>query len=126
MLDVSSKFKEKNLCNPLETYPYLKADPYFYDSTSTSPRLSNSMSDSFRQLINQTFYTTDTTLTDNQKLDYIVSTLSKEQKANFNMADIVCTIPKRQIITDADFLSKQMKFSAVTNYVTIKHFNHFI
>ena len=48
--------------------------------------------------------------------------LTDQELANFNMASIICKIPKRQIISDADYLSKEINSSSITNYVSYKQF----
>lgn len=117
MLDVSSKFKEKYLCNPLEAYSFLKASPYFYNSSSLSPRITKSINENFRTLINEKFTLSDARLTDEEKLEVLYNQLTDQEKANYNLANIICRIPKKSLITDADFLSKEMQFNSFTNYV---------
>ena len=36
------------------------------------------------------------------------------------MAALICKIPKRQIISDADYLSKEINISSITNYVSLQ------
>lgn len=45
--------------------------------------------------------------------------LTIDQQASYNLASLVCKIPKRQIISDADLLSKELNVSAVSSYVII-------
>ncbi len=122
MLDVSSKFKEKYLCNPLESYTYFKASPYFYNGTlnSISPKMTNSISENFSDLIEQSFAqyrSLAKNYTDTQMLLTIYNKLNNQEKANWNLADILCRIPKKQLITDADFLSKEISSNSFINYV---------
>lgn len=49
--------------------------------------------------------------------------LTDQEIANFNMAAIICKIPKRQIISDADYLSKEINISSITNYVSYNNFS---
>jgi hypothetical protein len=118
---VSSKFKEKYLCNPLEAYTYFKADAYFFNGTqkSSSPRLSETINEDFKWIINQEFpklNPENSTYSYEEKLHRIVKGLTPQQQADYNLADIICRIPKKQLITDADFLTKQIQMSSFSNY----------
>ena len=47
-----------------------------------------------------------------------LANLTAQEVANYNLASIVCKIPKRQLISDADYLSREINISSITNYVS--------
>ncbi len=121
-MDVSNKFKEKYMCNPLEIYTYFKASPYFYNGTlnSASPKMTGSISESFHSLIVERFakyQVAGKNYSDTQMLAMLYNSLTAQEKSNWNLANILCRIPKKQLITDADFLSKETSFNSFINYV---------
>lgn len=42
---------------------------------------------------------------------------TKDETANYNLASIVCKVPKRKLINDGDMISKQINVSFLSNYV---------
>lgn len=40
-----------------------------------------------------------------------------EEQASYNLAALICKLPKRKLITDAEFLTKQIDYAALNNYV---------
>lgn len=97
VLNFSSKIKEKNLCTPMTAMSNLIASSYFNNSQQLNDLLNTSPNPAVRNLTNT-------------------------QLVNYNMANLVCSIPKRQIISDADFLFKQLNISFFTNYVKSSFF----
>ena len=97
MLNFSSKFKEKDLCDPLEAYPYFKASPYFYTLLNPMALLLGNNSNSNNSMI----------------------TLTTDELASYKLSQVICKIPKRQLITDADLLSQQVNILSLANYVSI-------
>nr|QNH67915.1 ATP-binding cassette transporter subfamily A member 1-like protein X3 [Brachionus plicatilis] len=87
-LNFSSSIKEKNLCDPLKAMSYIKASAYFYQ---------------------------DPIYFDKESAQ-IFKNFSKEENSNYNLADLICKLPKRKLINDADLLSKQINVSFISNY----------
>nr|UOU03310.1 ATP-binding cassette subfamily A1-like 3 [Brachionus rubens] len=86
-LNFSSSIKEKNVCDPMKAMSYIKASKYFYKNVS---------------------FDSDPFLLDKN--------LTYDEIANYNLASLVCKIPKRKLINDGDFLSKQINVSFISNY----------
>ena len=99
MLNFSSRLKERYLCNPKDASAFFKASDYFYRKDPTSLNKMNTTSIS---LFN---YTSNLTLATPQEI------------ANYNMASTICKISKRQFISDAEFLSKEINYPLLSNYV---------
>lgn len=83
--------------------------------------MSQMIDDNFKYMINQEFpmlapSSKEQTFSFDQKLTTIVGGLTAQEQANYNMADIICRIPKKQLITDADFLAKEIQTSSLSNY----------
>ena len=49
---------------------------------------------------------------------------SPEEQASYNLAALICKLPKRKLITDAEFLTKQIDYSALNNYVIQSPVDH--
>ncbi len=94
MLNFSSKLKEKYLCDPVDAVSFFKASDYFYHSYPTK--------------INATLSADNKT---------VGKPLSPEQIANQNLASIICKVSKRQLISDAEYLSKEINYVSISNYV---------
>ncbi|CAF0899716.1 unnamed protein product, partial [Brachionus calyciflorus] len=86
-LNFSSSIKEKYLCDPLKTMSYVKASSFFYKNVTF---------ESDPNLMNKNF--------------------TYDEIANYNLASLVCKIPKRKLINDGDLLSKQINVSFLSNY----------
>lgn len=48
-----------------------------------------------------------------------IRNMSDQQVANYNLANLICQIPKRQLISDGEFLAKKLNINFVSNYVKI-------
>ena len=72
----------------MNAYTYFKATDYFYNKTTS--------------LI----------------MPPAPSNFTGQEIANYNLASILCKIPKRQLISDADYLSKEINIAALSNYVS--------
>lgn len=90
-MNFSSSIKEKDLCDPLKAMSYIKASNYFYQ---------------------------DPIYLDIQSAQ-VLRNLSKEENSNYNLANLICKLPKRKLINDADLLSKQINVSFLSNYVSL-------
>lgn len=91
-MNFSSSIKEKNLCDPLKAMSYIKASNYFYQDPI------------FLDI----------------EIAQIFKNFSKEENSNYNLASLICQLPKRKLINDADLLSKQINVSFLSNYVSLK------
>ena len=48
-----------------------------------------------------------------------MSQMTMDEQASYNLASILCQIPKRKLISDFSFIIKEFNVSAITNYVII-------
>jgi hypothetical protein len=110
VLNFSSKIKERNLCEPLEAMSFFVSNDYFV-------RDGNSTIKSLVKKINMTIYSN---MTVNMSDIYLLAKLrnmSAQHLGDYDMASKLCKIPKRQLISDADYLSKEINIPFISNYV---------
>ena len=113
VLNFSSKIKEKSLCNPLETMGYFLGEPYFIQGA-------NATINSLAGYVNATIMLNQTISPNLVYLLNALKNMSASQLADYRMASKICEIPKRQLISDSDFLTKELNIQFLTNYVKKK------
>jgi hypothetical protein len=110
VLNFSSKIKERNLCEPLEAMSFFVANDYFVRDGNSS----------IKSLVNKVNITIYSNKTVNMSDIYMLANLrnmSAQRLADYRMASKLCRIPKRSLISDADYLSKEVNIPYISNYV---------
>lgn len=118
-LNISSKLKEKYACQPLEAYSYFRASDYFYYKNNQNNSIrSYAFQIDFSKLINESINAQD--LIANKNTRITMSLMNADEQASYNLAKILCNVPKKQVISDSNFIANEFNFSSITNYVIIK------
>ena len=148
VLDFSSKLREKYVCDPNDAMRYLIASKFFYNGTNPAKKsgLRKNTRDGFDfsnffdfgvtnppdEMMTTMIMTGDeSTMIPTTEL--IIDTgfssitlppilerppFTADEQASYNLATLICKLPKRKLITDAEFLTKQIDYAALNNYVT--------
>jgi hypothetical protein len=59
------------------------------------------------------------TLFKKNKTDADMDIFNKEQAKNLQASKLICSLSKRKLISDVDFLSKEIKINMLSNYVSL-------
>jgi hypothetical protein len=122
MLNFSSRLKEKYLCNPIEAMPYIIATDYFYKTAQATTTIATTTTTIL--MTSLTTAPSATTVT-SAMLNNVTNSLqtdkplSKDKLANYNLASLICKLPKSQLISDLDVFVKEINLSILSNYVVI-------
>lgn len=112
VLNVSSKVRDRNLCDPMDAMSYFMGNEYFNT-------LANQTMDYLIYKINTTYYMNETVDMNDVYLLRMLRNMSTSMQADYALANRICSIPKRDIILDSEYLAKQINVTFIMNYVTL-------